>query len=136
MSGVKLSREAAKRMAAATKRVEALPHGNVRDRRSNHSPGSIAMFRLDEALLAATDARTGAAVARATFYSSDPDSPPVMAADRSTYTPQTLRTSTTPRVEWVVNRSLDFTADAKAMGMAIMVNGEWLIFWIDCTAGE
>ena len=84
---------------------------------------------------AATDSLTGAAVAQATVYASDPANSPVMAADRSTYTPQHLITSTPARVEWVVNRSLDFTASSGAAGMAIWINGELLVFWVDCTSG-
>jgi hypothetical protein len=92
-------------------------------------------FVLNEDMDAATDSLTDAAAARATVYASDPASPPVMATDRSTYTPQGLTTSTPARVEWVVNRSLDFSASAGAAGMAIWINGELLVFWVDCTSG-
>ena len=136
MSGVKFTLEAAKRVAAATKRVEAMPRGGSSDRRSNYSPLSVSFFVLNEALAVATDSLTGASAAQATFYTSDPGNPPVMASDLSTYTPQELITSDTPRVEWVVNRSLDISGDSNAAGMAVMVNGEWLVFWVDCTAGE
>ena len=53
-----------------------------------------------------------------------------------TYTAQNLKTSAPDaRVEFVVNRSLDMDAVTDTAGMAIRVNGELLVFWVDCTAG-
>lgn len=133
--GVQFDRKSAQRVAAATQRVEATPRGGTTDRRGDTPSTQVVFFVLDETLDAATDSLTDAAVARATVYSSDPTNPPVMATDQSTYTPQELVTSSPARTEWVVNRSLDLAASADAMGMAIRVNGELLVFWVDCTAG-
>jgi hypothetical protein len=135
MSGVKFSKKSAERVAAVTKRVEAMPRGEHQIRRGNITGTLVAYFILNDPLAAATDSLTGAAVAQATFYASDPDNPAVMAAGQTTYTPQELATSSPARVEWVVNRSLDLAANADAGGMAVFVNGEWLVFWVDCTAG-
>jgi hypothetical protein len=136
MSGVVFDRKSAERVASATKRVEAMPR-SVRDvRRDTLGGAQVVFFVLNEPLGAATDSLTGADAARATVYVSDPANAPVMAADRSTYTPQDLITSSpTARVEWVVNRSLDMTGSTGAAGMAIRVNGELLVFWVDCTSG-
>lgn len=133
--GVQFDKKSAQRVAAATKRVESSPRGGTADRRGNTPSTQVVCFVLDEPLGAATDSLTGAATARATVYTSDPANPPVMAADQSTYAPQELVTSSPARTEWVVNRSLDLAAIASAMGMAIRVNGELLVFWVDCTAG-
>jgi len=95
----------------------------------------VVFFILDEALDAATSSLTGAVTAQATVYAGDPANPPVMAADRSTYAAQDLITSTPARTEWVTNRSLDMAGVSGAAGLAIRVNGELLIFWVDCTAG-
>lgn len=133
--GVQFDKKSAERVARATKRVEATPRGGTADRRGNTPSTQVVYFILDESLDAATDSLTDAAVARATVYVSDPANPPAMAADQSTYMPQELVTSTPARTEWVVNRSLDLAAEAGAAGMAIRVNGELLVFWVDCTAG-
>ena len=133
--GVQFDRKSAERIAAATRRVEQTPRGGNIDRRGSHDSLRPVFFVLNEDLDAATDSLTGAFAARANVYASDPANPPVMAADRSTYTPQELTTSTPARVEWVVNRSLDFVASAGAAGMAIWINGELLVFWVDCTSG-
>lgn len=135
MSGVVFDKNSAKRVASATKRVEATPRGGMAERRGTLPANQVVFFVLDEALGAATDSLTGAAAARATVYAADPANAPVVAADQSTYTPQELITSSPARTEWVVNRSLDLTAVADAAGMAIRVNGELLVFWVDCTAG-
>lgn len=136
MSGVVFDRKSAERVAAATRRVESTPRA-VHDARRDTSGGSqVVFFVLDEPLGAATNSLTGAAAAQATVYASDPTNAAVMAADRSTYTPQELITSSpTARMEWVVNRSLDMTGSTGAAGMAIRVNGELLVFWVDCTSG-
>lgn len=136
MSGVQFDKKSAQRVASATKRVEAMPRGGAATRRGAGSSGQVVFFILVDALGAATNSLTDAAAARATVYASDPDNAPAMAADQSTYTPQELITSTPDaRVEWVVNRSLDLAAVAGTAGMAIRVNGELLVFWVDCTAG-
>ena len=133
--GVQFDRKSAERIAAATRRVEQTPKGGNVQRRGSHDGLRPVFFVLNEDMDAATDSLTGAFAAQATVYASDPANPPVMAADRSTYTPQDLTTSSPARVEWVVNRSLDFTASAGAAGMAIWINGELLVFWVDCTSG-
>jgi hypothetical protein len=133
--GVQFDRNSAARIAAATRRVEQTPKGGNAERRGSQTSLRPVIFVLNEDMDAATDSLTDAAAARATVYASDPASPPVMATDRSTYTPQGLTTSTPARVEWVVNRSLDFSASAGAAGMAIWINGELLVFWVDCTSG-
>ena len=102
--GVQFDRKSAERIAAATRRVEQTPRGGNIDRRGSHDSLRPVFFVLNEDLDAATDSLTGAFAARANVYASDPANPPVMAADRSTYTPQELTTSTPARVEWVVNR--------------------------------
>lgn len=136
MSGVVFDKKSAKRVVAATKRVEATPRGGNATRRDTLPAVQVVFFVLVDALGAATDSLTGAAVARATVYASDPANPSVMAADQSTYTPQELVTSSpSARVEWVANRSLDLAASAGSAGMAIRVNGELLVFWVDCTVG-
>jgi hypothetical protein len=135
VSGVQFDKKSAKRIAEATKRVESTPRGGDGARRGRNNSPQVVFFVLDEALEAATDSLTGAASARATVYTSDPADPPVVAGDLTTYAPQGLTTSTPARTEWVVNRSLDMTGDANAAGMAIRVNGELLVFWVDCTAG-
>lgn len=135
MSGVVFDKKAAQRVAAATKRVEAMPRGGNAARRDTLPAMQVVYFILDEDMDVATDSLTGATAAQATVYTGDPANPPVMADDRSTYTPQELLTSTPDRVEWVVNRSLDMDAVANTAGMAIRVNGELLVFWVDCTAG-
>ena len=137
MSGVQFDKKSAQRVASATKRVEAMPRGGAATRRGAGSSGQVVYFILNETLDVASDSLTGASAARATVYSSDPENPPVMAADQSTYTPQELITSEPDaRVEWVVNRSLDMDAVTDTAGMAIRVNGELLVFWVDCTAGD
>lgn len=133
--GVQFDKRSAARIAAATRRVEQTPKGGNAERRGSQASVRPVFFVLNEDMDAATDSLTGAAVAQATVYASDPANPPVMASDRSTYTPQHLITSTPARVEWVVNRSLDFTASSGAAGMAIWINGELLVFWVDCTSG-
>ena len=133
--GVQFDRNSAARIAAATRRVEQTPKGGNAERRGSQTSLRPVFFVLNEDMDAATDSLTDAAAASATVYASDPASPPVMATDRSTYTPQGLTTSTPARVEWVVNRSLDFSASAGAAGMAIWINGELLVFWVDCTSG-
>lgn len=136
MSGVQFDKKSAQRVASATKRVEAMPRGGAATRRGAGSSGQVVYFILNETLDVASDSLTGASAARATVYSSDPDNAPAMAADQSTYTPQELITSEPDaRVEWVVNRSLDMDAVTDTAGMAIRVNGELLVFWVDCTAG-
>lgn len=136
MSGVQFDKKSAQRVASATKRVEAMPRGGAATRRGAGSSGQVVYFILNETLDVASDSLTGASAARATVYSSDPDNAPAMAADQSTYTPQELITSAPDaRVEWVVNRSLDMDAVTDTAGMAIRVNGELLVFWVDCTAG-
>ena len=136
MSGVQFDKKSAQRVAIATKRVEAMPRGGAATRRGAGSSGQVVYFILNETLDVASDSLTGASAARATVYSSDPDNAPAMAADQSTYTPQELITSEPDaRVEWVVNRSLDMDAVTDTAGMAIRVNGELLVFWVDCTAG-
>ena len=133
--GVQFDRKSAARIAAATRRVEQTPKGGNAERRGSQTSLRPVFFVLNEDMDSATDSLTDAAAVRATVYASDPASPPVMATDRSTYTPQGLTTSTPARVEWVVNRSLDFSASAGAAGMAIWINGELLVFWVDCTSG-
>lgn len=136
MSGVQFDKKSAQRVASATKRIEAMPRGGAATRRGAGSSGQVVYFILNETLDVASDSLTGASAARATVYSSDPDNAPAMAADQSTYTPQELITSEPDaRVEWVVNRSLDMDAVTDTAGMAIRVNGELLVFWVDCTAG-
>lgn len=136
MSGVQFDKKSAQRVASATKRVEAMPRGGAATRRDSGSSGQVVYFILNETLDVASDSLTGASAARATVYSSDPDNAPAMAADQSTYTPQELKTSAPDaRVEWVVNRSRDMDAVTDTAGMAIRVNGELLVFWVDCTAG-
>ena len=136
MSGVQFDKKSAQRVASATKRVETMPRGGNATRRDSGSSGQVVYFILNETLDVASDSLTGASAARATVYSSDPDNAPAMAADQSTYTPQELITSAPDaRVEWVVNRSLDMDAVTDTAGMAIRVNGELLVFWVDCTAG-
>lgn len=133
MAGVAFDKKSAQRIGAATKRVEAMPRGGNATRRDGSPLPQVVFFILDDVLGAATDSLTGAATARAKVYAGDPSNPPVMAADQSTYTPQGLITSSPARVEWVVNRSLDMAAQANTAGMAIRVNGELLVFWVDCT---
>lgn len=133
--GVQFDKKSAQRVAAATKRVESTPRGGTAGRRGSNPLAQVVFFVLNETLDAATDSLTDAAVARATVYASDPANPPAMADDQSTYAPQELITSTPARTEWVVNRSLDLAAGDGAAGMAIRVNGELLVFWVDCTAG-
>ena len=133
--GVQFDRRSAERIGHATKRVERMPRGGNADRRGSNNGVRVGFFVLNEAMAAATDSLTGAVAVRATFYAGDPANPPVMGAAQATYSPQELITSATPRVEWVVNRSLDLAANEDAAGMAVRVNGEWLVFWVDCTAG-
>jgi hypothetical protein len=136
MSGVQFDKKSAQRVASATKRVEAMPRGGAATRRGAGSSGQVVFFILVDALDAATNSLTDAAAARATVYASDPDNAPVMAADQSTYTPQELITSAPDaRVEWVINRSIDMSGEPNAAGLAIRVNGELIVFWVDCTAG-
>ena len=135
MSGVTFDKKSAKRIAAATRRVEGTSRGSSPDRRDSSAGMQVVFFILDEALDAATSSLTGAVTAQATVYAGDPANPPVMAADRSTYAAQDLITSTPARTEWVTNRSLDMAGVSGAAGLAIRVNGELLIFWVDCTAG-
>ena len=137
--GVQFDKRSAQRVASATKRVETMPRGGAATRRDSGSSGQVVYFILNETLDVASDSLTGAAVARATVYASDPENPPVIVDDGSgllTYTAQNLKTSAPDaRVEFVVNRSLDMDAVTDTAGMAIRVNGELLVFWVDCTAG-
>jgi hypothetical protein len=134
MSGVQFDRRSARRIATATKRVEAMPRGGNADRRGTLPSTQVLFFVLQDSLDVATDPLTGATAAKATVYAGDPANPPNAAADGSTYTPQELVTSDTPRTEWVVNRSRDFSADTGAIGVAVRVNGELLVFWVDCSS--
>ena len=139
MSGVQFDKKSAQRVASATKRVETMPRGGAATRRDSGSSGQVVFFVLDDVLGAATDSLTDAASARATVYAGDTETPPVIVDDGTgllTYTAQNLKTSAPDaRVEFVVNRSLDLAAVAGTAGMAIRINGELLVFWVDCTAG-
>ena len=80
-------------------------------------------FITNAALTAAADPFAGATSVEVT----------VMVPDYSTATtPISMKLST--RVETVVNRSIDTTADEDTFGVARYSNGEYLVFWMDCSA--
>ena len=86
---------------------------------------------LDGALTAASNPYNGATTVAATVLIRD-NSVSSGVLSPGVFTPATYKTGT--RVEHLVNRSIDLSADADTMVLARRVSGEWLIIWCDCSA--
>jgi len=139
MMGVNFEKGSAERIARTVREHEATPKGPHRER-SDLPPNiaGFAQFRLDESLSAATDSLTGAASALATRLYSDPNVTAQYVVPGggapAVYTPQELQLAPSSLESiYVVSRSLQATAPAGTYGIAIFVDNEWLVVWLDCS---
>lgn len=112
----------AKRIAAATKRVEGSPGTFVRvpERVSRLGASLSALVRdaeLTASLSAASNSKTGASTAAAKFLVADPDNPGDL-MDGAAFT--------------VTNRSLDASGLSGDYIIVARIGDEWRLIWIDC----
>lgn len=111
----------AKRIAAATKRVEGSPGTFVRvperTARRGQATGAIRDAELTANLSAASNSKTGATTAAAKFLVPDPNNAgDLMDGDAFT----------------VTNRSLDLTGLSGDYIVVARIAGEWRPIWMDC----
>ena len=130
MSG--FNKKSAERISKVVKRVERTAYGVDTSRRGSNVRQDVIFFKLNENLVKSINTTLEAVAVRGTVYGPDPLNPTQHTSD-TVYVPQELVVGEPPRVEWLVSRSLDFSASAQTSGIAHWVNGEWLIVWIDCT---